>query len=103
MAIRTLRNIQTASLHRMTKCKLYTGMFIYSNRTVIFRTYYTSVILYYVTGFWKTDQNITLDLFHFIGPANAYTHTLSIHSAITRLSYCTKEPPNPKCVEILQP
>ena len=24
--------------------------------------------------------------FHFIGPANSYTHTLPIHSAITRLS-----------------
>ena len=25
----------------------------------------------YVTGFWKTDQIVTLDLFHFIGPAMA--------------------------------
>ena len=35
-----------------------------------------------VTGFWKIDQIVTLD---FIGPANSYTHTLPIHSAITRL------------------
>ena len=33
----------------------------------------------------KTDQIVTLGLFHFIGPANSYTHTLPIHSAITRL------------------
>ena len=41
----------------------------------------------YVTGFWKTDQNVTLGLFHFIGPANAYIHTLRIHirTAIIRL------------------
>ena len=34
----------------------------------------------YVTGFWKTDRNVTLGLFHFIGPANAYTHTLHIRN-----------------------
>ena len=39
----------------------------------------------YVTGFWKTDQNVTLGLFYFIGPANGHTRTLHIHSAITRL------------------
>ena len=39
----------------------------------------------YVTGFWKTNQIVTLGLFHFIGPANGHTHTLHIHSAITRL------------------
>ena len=38
-----------------------------------------------VIGFWKTDQIITLGLIHFIGPANGHTHTLHIHSAITRL------------------
>ena len=38
-----------------------------------------------VTGFWKTDQIVTLGLFHFIGPANGYTCTLHIHGAITRL------------------
>ena len=30
--------------------------------------------------FWKTNQTVTLGLFHFTGPANAYTHTLSICS-----------------------
>ena len=33
----------------------------------------------------KTDQIVTLGLFHFIWPANRYTCTLHIHSAITRL------------------
>ena len=28
---------------------------------------------------------VTLGLFHFTGPTNSYTHTLPIHSAITRL------------------
>ena len=36
-------------------------------------------------GFWKTNQIVTLGLFHCIGPSNGYTHTLHIHSAITRL------------------
>ena len=40
-----------------------------------------------VTGFWKTDQIVTLGLFHFIGPANGYTHTLHIHTAIIRLGW----------------
>ena len=39
----------------------------------------------YVTGFWKTAQIVTLGPFHFIGPANSYTHILPIHSAFTRL------------------
>ena len=29
-----------------------------------------------VTGYWKTDQIVTLGLFHFIGPANSTTHAL---------------------------
>ena len=45
-----------------------------------------SILNIYVTGFWKTDQNVTLGLFDFIGPANGYTHTIHIHSVITRLS-----------------
>ena len=30
----------------------------------------------YVTGFWKTDQNVTLGQLHFLGPANSHTHIL---------------------------
>ena len=41
----------------------------------------------YVTEFWKTDQIVTLGLFHFIGPANDYTCTLYIHSIITGLGW----------------
>ena len=33
----------------------------------------------------ETNQIVTLGLFHFIGLANGYTHTLPIYSAITRL------------------
>ena len=44
-------------------------------------------IAIYVTGFWKTDRNVTLGLFHFIGPANTYTHTLHIRTAIIRLGW----------------
>ena len=38
---------------------------------------------YYVTGFWKTDWDVTLGSFHFIIPANSYIHTLPMHSDIT--------------------
>ena len=41
--------------------------------------------LSYVTGFWKTDRTVTLDLFRLIDPANGYTCTLHIHSAIIKL------------------
>ena len=46
---------------------------------------YMIIIFTIVTGFWKTDRIVTLGLFHFIGPANGYTHTLHIHTAIIRL------------------
>ena len=36
----------------------------------------------YVTGFWKTDQIVTLGLFHFIGPANGPMATL-VHYTYT--------------------
>ena len=43
----------------------------------------------YATGFWKIIQIVTLErplrLFYFTGPANGYTRTLYIHSAIIRL------------------
>ena len=37
-------------------------------------------ILAYVSGFWKSDQIVTLGLFHFIGPASGYTYTLYMHT-----------------------
>ena len=39
----------------------------------------------YVTGYWKTNQIVTLGLFHSIGQLIATLITLHIHSAITRL------------------
>ena len=33
----------------------------------------------YVTGYWKTDHNVTLGQLNFIGPANSHTHALSMH------------------------
>ena len=41
----------------------------------------------FVTGFCKTDQIVTLGLFLFIGPANGYTCTLHIYSAIVRFGW----------------
>ena len=39
-----------------------------------------------VTGFWKTDQIVTLGLYiPFIGPTNGCTRTLHIHSAVSGL------------------
>ena len=46
---------------------------------------FQNCVLVYVTGCWKTKPTVTLGLFYFIGPANHYTCTLNIHSAITRL------------------
>ena len=36
-------------------------------------------LIVYVTGYWKTDHNVTLGQLHFIGPANSHTHALSMH------------------------
>ena len=33
----------------------------------------------YVTGYWKTDHNVTLGQLNFIGLANSHTHALSMH------------------------
>ena len=40
-----------------------------------------------MTGYWKTDHNVTLGQLHFIGPANSHTHALSMHCCITGLSW----------------
>ena len=39
-----------------------------------------------VTGFWKTDHNVTLGQLYLLDPANSHTHTLSMHCCNTRLS-----------------
>ena len=49
-------------------------------------TMYDPSIGLYVTGYWKTDHNVTLGQLHFIGPANSHTHALSMHCCITGLS-----------------
>ena len=41
----------------------------------------------YVTGYWKTDHNVTLGQLHFISPANSHTHALSMQCCITGLSW----------------
>ena len=40
----------------------------------------------FVTGYWKTDHNVTLGQLHFIAPANSHTHALSMHRCIIGLS-----------------
>ena len=39
-----------------------------------------------MTGFWKTDHNVTLGQLYLLDPANSHTHTLSMHCCNTRLS-----------------
>ena len=48
---------------------------------------YRTVPYTYVTGYWKTDYNVTLGQLHFIGPANSHTRALSMHWCITGLSW----------------
>ena len=40
-----------------------------------------------MTGYWKTDHNVTLGQLYFIGPANSHTHALSMHRCIIGLSW----------------
>ena len=70
---------------------------MYSYRAIVRYTYFSSVgshmhfdmvIILFVTGFWKTDQTVTLGLFHFLAQViRSYTHTPLIHSTITRLGW----------------
>ena len=75
--------------------QLYLSMLTHSHTHIYKHTYihthtYTNTnteihMHTYVTRFWKTYQIVTLGLFHFIGPANDYTHTPHIQISITRL------------------
>ena len=62
-----LRNVPATSQHLMGNC---VGWFSMKN----------------VTGYWKTDHNVTLGQWHFTGSANSHTHALSMHCCITGLS-----------------
>ena len=64
-----------------------TFVVLYGQDSTLWFSYTKSFKDAYVTGFWKTDWIVTLGLFYFIGPANVYTYTLHIHSAITRLGW----------------
>ena len=50
-------------------------------------SYQLDFVWAYVTGYWKTDHNVTLDQLHFIGPANSHTHALSVHWCIIGLGW----------------
>ena len=45
------------------------------------------LLLINVTGYWKTDHNVTQSKVHFIIPANSHTHVLLMHSVFARLSW----------------
>ena len=80
MGLRMLRNIQTGLLTQGNQMQtVYRNIHI-KTRTVTFKTYNKNIIdkcisSLYVTGFQKTDQNVTLGLFHFTDQANSYTHS----------------------------
>ena len=40
-----------------------------------------------MTGYWKTNHNVTLGQLHFIGLANSHTHTLPVQCCINGLSW----------------
>ena len=49
------------------------------NKLQLCTLYFSLPKMLYVTGYWKTDHNVTLGQLHFIGPANSHTHALSMH------------------------
>ena len=94
------RNLKDYNTHRGDICadhELVTPNHIWSSRTtfnyqnwsgpqtIFFRDRLVHTKKY-VTGFWKTNQNVTLGQLHFLGPTNSHTHTLSMHRCNTRLS-----------------
>ena len=65
----------------------HTHMCVHACVYVCVRVCSASLCTPYVTGFWKTDRNVTPGQLLFIGPANSHTYTLSMHCWNTRLSY----------------
>ena len=54
-----------------------------------------------MTGYWKTDHNVTFGQLHFIGPVNSHTHALSMHRCIIGLGWlvCFSRADFAKCVK----
>ena len=50
--------------------------------------YVATETLSYVTGFWKTNQNVILGLFHYTVPANSHTHTCTTSSCLLCNHHC---------------
>ena len=63
---------------------MHTNMYAYAHISKYIEHSYNNKfhvwnIIIYVTGYWKTDHNVTHGQLHFIGPANSHTHALSMH------------------------
>ena len=69
------RKVELASAHK--KRDDYRKYFTHNNEACK-NPYKTTLPHLYVTGYWKTDHNVTLGQLHFIGP-NSHTHALSMH------------------------
>ena len=79
--------------HVLLLCKPVTNYKVYNYtaslcmKEIRMMKFFHCMIYTYVTGFWNTNQIVTLGLFQFIGPVNGYTCTVHIHSTITRLGW----------------
>ena len=76
-------------IHNPPLCKLYNQQLAsisYQLSTTFLLPTVETITCTYVTGYWKTDHNVTLGQLHFIVPANSHTHALSMHCCITGLS-----------------
>ena len=82
--------IQLSFLDHMIKSQWITRWYPWKlnwNFEVASSSFMFSITGLYVIGYWKTDQIVTLGLFHSIGPPDSYTRTLSMHCCIDRLSW----------------
>ena len=76
--------IHACVIHKYRICIRH-AKYIHNSTTTSSCNYWTVYAISYVTGFWKTNQIVTLGLFLFIGQTNGYIRTLHIHSVSIRL------------------
>ena len=77
-------NLYDTHSYYINKCEF---MFCHLKRNLQNDVQYTQLALVtYVTGYSKTDHNVTFGQLLFIGSANSHTHTLPMRCCITGLS-----------------
>ena len=69
-----------SKLHQTCDCTNHSMWVCPSNANLKSFPHYMNIAFYIMTGFWKTNQIVTLGLLHFTGPDNSYVYSYTTHS-----------------------